>query len=210
MSSKVSPERWGVGKNTDEKAFETGKLDDGTPYELIFGEFPHSRSDKNIYARFSGPMGADNERIVGFDGHRIHVRLELRTMNYLKTSGLSGDEVRKGGEWRVWLNEHEVYSGFTRDPFEALLQIRQKLDLLMDLPVDLWKGETPVGRKVYYRQTPAIITNWFPDQGCVILEVDGEDYFPSAPWDTLDEMEREKTIKDDILTPHIWWWRKDE
>lgn len=200
-------QEWGVGKNADAASFETGKLDDGTPYELIFGEFPHSRSDKEIYARFEKRMGADGEKVVGFDGHRIQVRLELRTMNYLKTSGLSGDEVRKGGEWRIWLNDHEVYSAFTRDPFEALITIRRKLQELMDLPVDLWKGETPVGRKVFYRQTPAIITSWISDQGCVILEADGVTVFPPSPWDTEDGPE--KYIKDDILSPHIWWWRDE-
>lgn len=168
-------ERWGPGNKDKDPSFETGHLDDGTPYELIFGEHPHSRSDNNIYARFKEPMGSERESIVGFDGHRILVRIELRTMNYLKTSYLS-------------------------------LRIRQKLYQLMDLPVALWKGETPEGRKVYWRQTPAIITRWLPDQGCVILEADGVDYFPPSPWD--EAQEAEKTIKDDILTPSIWWWRK--
>lgn len=198
-------EEWGVGNKTDDTPFESGHLDDGTPYELIFGEHPHSRSDNNIYARFAKPMGSEREKIVGFNGHRIHVRIELRTMNYLKTSHFSGDEVRKGGEWRIWLNDYEVYNQFTRDPFEALLIIRQKLRQLIDLPVALWKGETPEGRKVYYRQTAAIITRWLPDQGCVILEPDGIDYFPSTPWN--EDQERDQIIKDDILTPNIWWWR---
>lgn len=201
-------DEWGVGAKANDPSFETGHLDDGTPYELIFGEHPHSRSDNTIYARFKEPMGSERESIVGFDGHRILVRIELRTMNYLKTSFLSGDEVRKGGEWRVWLNDHEVYSGFLRDPFEALLTIRQKLHQLLDLPVALWNGETPEGRKVYYRQTPAIITRWLPDQGCVMLEVDGVDYFPPVPWH--EDQEKDRTIKDDILTPNIWWWREDK
>lgn len=198
-------DQWGPGNKIDEPAFETGKLDDGTEYELFFGEHPHSRSDSNIYARFQKPMGSENERIVGFAGHRIQVQIELRTMNYLKTSYLSGDEVRKGGEWRIWLNEYEVYSSFTRDPFESLLTIRQKLHELMDLPVALYNGDSPEGRKVFFRQTPAIITKWLPDQGCVILEPDGPTHFPPAPWNENSESER--MIKDDILSPHIWWWR---
>lgn len=202
-------EPWGPGKKAEKaEGFELGHLDDGTPYELIFGEHPHSRRDNSIYARFADKMGADNERVVGFAGHRILVDIELRTMNYLKTSGMSGDEVRKGGEWRIRLNGQEVYSDFTRDPLEALLTIRRKLSLLLDLPVQLWK-ESPVGRRIYYRDIPAVITDWIPDQGCVIIEPVGVEVFPKPPWRS-GEQELERHVKDDILTPHIWWFRDEE
>jgi hypothetical protein len=204
----VSDSEWGPGSKADSPGFELGHLDDGTPYELIFGEHPHSRSDNNIYARFAHRMGAEAERVVGFAGHRILVRIELRTMNYLKTSWMSGDEVRKGGEYRIWLGGYEVYSGAFRDPFETLLTIRRKLHELMDLPVKLWNGESPEGRKVFWRDEPAVITMWLPDQGCVVMEADGPEPFTPPPW--REDGEAERTVKDDILSPHIWWWRKDD
>lgn len=198
-------EDWGIGSKANAPGFALGHLEDGTPYELVMGEHPHSRSDNNIYARFANEVGSEGERVVGFNGHRILVRVQLETCNYLKTSWMSGDEVRKGGLWRVWLNGYEVYSGFTGDAFEALLTIRQKLHALMGLPVRLWKGESPEGRAVYYRDMPARITTWLPDQGCVVLVPDGEMAFAPPAWS--DDREAQQSIKDDILSPHIWWWR---
>lgn len=203
-------ERWGVGNKKDNKAFETGKLGDGTSYELIFGEHPHSRQDSNIYARF------EDGEIIGFDGHRILMQIEFETYNYLKTSYLSGNEIRKGGECKIYLNGKICYTFGFRDIFEALLMARSKLHDLTSLPVQLWQDnyDNLIGRKVYYKNKPGVITHFFGDQGAVIIQFEDGHKRPLEPYEAEDLKKGESVepleddVKDDILSPHIWWHRK--
>src|SRR6266550_5734358 len=95
--ASVMTDKWGVGNKKDEKAFAKTFVG-SREVELFFGEFPHSRSDNNIYARW--PDG----RIDEFDGHRVLVSVELSMKNYLKESELSGDEIRKGGSCLIKFN----------------------------------------------------------------------------------------------------------
>src|SRR5262245_36631578 len=98
----MSGDQWGFGNPEKQEAFDHSMMDDGTPFDLVFGEFPHSRSDNDVYARFADGSVED------FDGHRVLVRVSLRSMNYLKCSGLSGNEVRKGGWCMIEFNGRKV------------------------------------------------------------------------------------------------------
>jgi hypothetical protein len=65
-----------------------------------------------------------------------------------------------------------------------------------------------VGRKVFYREVPAIITALVVDQGCVMISTeDGKPFPPPVYRDAGDDDEAENTIKDEVLSPHIWWHR---
>jgi len=50
-------EQWGVGAKASAKAFMQTKVGKET-VELIHGEHPHSRSDNNIYARWTLLVGS--------------------------------------------------------------------------------------------------------------------------------------------------------
>ena len=70
--------------------------------------------------------------------------------------------------------------------------------------------EKMIGRKVWWRSEPAIITSWIGNgQACVILEPDGIDNFTKPAEfvddDCMDDGERD--IKTDIFDEHIWWFR---
>lgn len=206
-------EEWGVGKETDAKAFdvvEVGK----EQVELIFGEHPHSRRDNTVYARW------ENGTIEGFNGHRLIHEIKFKDHNYLKTSGLSGNEVRKGGNCEIYINNFLVETFFYRDVQWALLYAHSLIDKIHEHPIRLWdkkERDELVGRKVYWDNFPAKITSFIEDQACVILEPDnedGENLFPLSPYEKEDlkegqlvDDESKYTIKDSIYSPHIWWWR---
>lgn len=200
-------EQWGVGDKADSKAFDAIRLH-GQTLDLIHGEHPHSRSDSSIYARW--PSG----RIDSFNGHRVRARVEVEEENYLKESELSGDDIRKGGSCKIYLNDFPVYEFFHRDAQWALLRAHHILGELYDLPVRLWdeaERQALIGRKVYYQRHPAVVRYYFPDQGCVTLDPVGEG-FPPAPYAIEDGYEGsdDGSVKVDVLDKGIWWWRKKE
>jgi hypothetical protein len=204
-------DNWGVGNCADSKAFGTTMVGD-QEVELIHGEHPHSRSDSSIYARFPGG------RIEGFDGHRLLHEIEFKDHNYLKQSGLSGDEVRKGGTCTIKINGLVCASFFYRDVSHALLRAHHVLDTVHDHPIHIWdpeEREKLVGRKIYYRERPAVVERLIGDQGCVIIRPEYETTFPLSPYEIEDSKNGEfykdddgGRVKVELHSPHIWWWRK--
>ena len=197
-------DQWGVGNRRDEMAFDTTWLGD-EPIELLWGEHPHARQDNNVYARTKS--GA----IYDFSGHRCLIDIEIRSRNYLKTSGLSGDEIRKSVRGVILSDGEAVYEVGGRDVEYVLLQVHHILGVLKEHSSDFLNKaarESMVGRQVYYDRTPAVIERVIADQGCVILKTDNGSPFPGPIWaDDDDDPEFEASIKTDVLDPKIWWFR---
>jgi len=199
-------DQWGVGNAKAAKAFASAQVGKET-VDLIFGEHPHSRSDNNIYARW--PDG----RIEGFDGHQIRVDLTFTSENYLKTAGLSGNEVRKAGNCTILFNDKPVYSFFYRDINYALTKANHLVTTLLEFSVRLWDVETDlIGRKIYYHRQPATVVAFWPDQGAVLIQFEDGYTMPRSPYDIEDGYDSdwvgESRVKDDLLSAHIWWYRK--
>ena len=194
-------ERWGPGDREAWKYLDQeGQFQDGTPFRLFFGEHPHSRSDKTLYA----DLGDDAEP-VAFDGHRVRTKIVIEEANYLKVSGVSGSEIRKQCWADIVMNDRLVYRyQGPRNATDVLLKAREVLLELFELPVQLWQPDFDglVGRKIFYRNHPAVVDDYWPDQGCVYVRSE-EGLFPAAPWDP----EPIGAVKDEILSPHIWWFR---
>lgn len=174
--------------------------------DLILGSNRHSVSENNMYMKISN----DREPIP-FNGSKILLDLKFTTHNYLKESYLSGDEIRKGGNCEIFANFVKIYEFFYRDVKQALISAQHIITKLEDLPIDYIDEEARtamVGRKIFYHNQPAIIKRVLVDQGCIIVQ--REDGIPfSFPYMEEDNDEDEITVKDDILSPHIWWFRGD-
>lgn len=130
-------DEWGVGNKTKEKAFDTAQVGKQA-VDLIFGEHPHSRRDNTTYARF--PSGD----IEGFDGHRICTKIEIEESNYLKTSGLSGNQVRKTCTVKVFFNGEQVFEDWHRTYDRAYELAKKYIEWSTDLlgsgcPIRTWK-----------------------------------------------------------------------
>lgn len=195
--------QWGVGKEKDAKAFATVKVRE-SEMDLIFGEHPHSRSDSRIYAR-------DEHGIIeGFDGYRIRTKVEIEEFNYMKESELSGNEIRKGGSCKIYFDDICCWEFFHRNAQEACLEARQIIRELSEHPSE-WSIKSSraalVGRKVYYRDQPAIIESLITSQGCVILIPEGIAEFRPPLWDK--ERDDVDSVKCDVLDKSIWWFREN-
>lgn len=66
-----------------------------------------------------------------------------------------------------------------------------------------------LGRKVWWRSEPGIITSFIKDQACVIIEPDGIEKFSTpAEFKNDDIIHDEDDIKADVFDSHIWWFRE--
>ena len=208
----MSEEKWGFGNPENARPFGVailGSADKGCEVELLFGESPHTRSDNQIYAKFS------DGHVEEFDGHRILIDVSIKCNNYMKESHYSGDQIRKGGSCVISADGIAVFEFFFRDPQWALLRAHRLIEELGEHSSH-WLSKSArnelVGRKVYYDRTPAIVKRLVEDQGCVILEPDGVDRFPSPVWRDADDDwgdDYEFSLKVEVLDPKIWWHRKD-
>lgn len=67
-----------------------------------------------------------------------------------------------------------------------------------------------IGRKVWWRSEPAVVSNYISKQACVTLEPDGIKQF-TTPAEFADEgcnYYCDGDVKADILDKHIWWFRE--
>jgi len=194
--------QWGAGnKEKTGEVFQKTKVGD-TDIGLFFGEHPHARSDSNIYARL--PDGS----VQGFSGHRLLWRVEIKEYNYFKESQYSGAEIRPGCTIMIFVNDDQIYETFHRNIESSLLEAHNLIRQLKDCCVDFWTKEDRqklIGRKVFWRSTPAIVRSVITDQGCVILVPDGISEFPSPPWREDDD--ENDSVKAEILDNNIWWFR---
>lgn len=145
---------------------------------------------------------------IEFDGHQVLWGFEYFPTTYMKESELSGDEYRKGGEIRYFKDRKLCYTEFCRNPDTAALKIGSKLLKLMEFDWNCYEE----GSKIYWRDTPAIVTRLIPDQGALIVTVDGAERFPDREDADEDWMKLEdpKEVKIDIFDPHVWWYRFDK
>lgn len=200
-------EQWGVGDQADAKAFDT--IAEG---ELIFGQFPHSRQDNNIYLR--RPDG----RIVPFDGHRRLIDVELKSSNYLKDSEWSGDEIRKSVTASIIVDGVKLVEVFGREVVDTLRRVERAIEKYSEHESNWFSKkarEQMVGRKIYYYNQPATIIRLIEDQNAIIIET-GPDFIAPVRGDDEDDFDSWEDwrvnghyeVKEDVLSPHIWWWRK--
>lgn len=197
---------WGVGKETNAKAFDTVKIH-GDDYELIFGEYPHSRRDENIYARSK----ENPESIYGFDGHRIPFKIVIEESNYIKHSGLSGNEVRKACSGKLFLNDKQIFECGGRNYGRAYKNIERFID---DMEENWsWypnKTEEWLGKLIKYEGQIFKIKNFIISQACMMLETpDGKPRKPFASEaEEVEEGDFDGTdsLKVEITDKNIWWY----
>lgn len=152
-----------------------------------------------------------------FEGRHVQIDIALHTENQRDVNDWKGrDEIRAGGTWTLALARQQVWEGFLHsNPLDQLLEIRRIAQQLIDHAAIDWRSGIPVGvqllgRRVYYRDTPAVVASVVTlDQGCIILKPVGADEFPPPAWalDKGDDDGDRDEAKVDLLYPHVWWWR---
>jgi len=156
---------------------------------------------------------------VNFDGHFIEWKLEYIPETYLKESNLSGNEYRKGGQAKIFLNGDCVYNEFCRTENMAITLLSKGLHELKchfeTSPEDIatWKEEI-VGRKIYHAGVPSIIERYCGDGEIIVKTEDGKPYeiyghkkeeYIEDPKNYDDEWKDKDRIR--ITDSRIYWWR---
>lgn len=202
--------RWGVGRDAGSKAFDTIKLGD-SEFDLIFGEYPHSRQDNNTYARNKKYP----EDITEFNGHRLPFKIEINEYNYLKDSSLSGSEIRKGCAGKLFLDSQQIFECGGRTYEGAFRAIEHFIGEMEEMWSWFPKNiDKEIGRLVKYEGQMFKINSFIVSQACMILETaDGK---PRKPFASESEefeegdFEQETSIKVEITSDHIWWYPTDK
>jgi len=198
----MSDENWGIGDAVNKKPFGEARLGD-EDVELIFGQYPHSRQDNNIYAKTKGGS------IYGFSGHRLCFKILIEENNYLKTSSLSGDEIRKSCTGKLSVNGVQVFEAWHRG-YERCYQKIQEFILNME---EHWgwyplQTEKEIGRVIGYREQLFKIKSFIIPQGCMILETLDGNPRKKFLWEDNDDYEGESTVKVEITADGITWFPK--
>jgi len=170
--------------------------------EVIIGDGQWEKKEKVEWRNGKAFIGETE-----FDGHYILWGFEYFPTTYLKSSELSGDEYRKGGEIRYFKDRKQCYSEFCREPEKAVLHIGATLLKLQDFDWNCYFE----GAKIYWRDTPGIVKRLIPEQGALIISVDGAVRFPDPPHavESWEKLEDPTEVKIDIFDPHVWWYRRD-
>lgn len=153
---------------------------------------------------------------IPFDGHFLEWKFEWEPKTYLKESELSGDEYRKGGEVRIFLNDDCVFRGFCRTEDMAVVLISKHLHELkcffelMGVNIEGWQKEL-AGRKVYHAGVPSIIERYSGDGNIMLRTEDGK------PFQIYGHLKEEGKDADDewkdrdrvhITDSRVYWFRK--
>lgn len=187
-----------------------------TPYQVIrVPGFAHCIGGHldwgNGNENWAYPLGEEitHENLLEFDGEPGATwGLEYTPTNYCKTKW-GESEIRRGRKLTITRNGEPFYDGFITF-HQAIAYVKD--GLLDEHPLGLNERDFDkkcIGRKVWWRSEPAIITRYVKGQACVILKPDGIDHF-TVPAEFADEYyEEDEDVKINIFDRHIWWFRED-
>lgn len=152
---------------------------------------------------------------IRFDGHFLEWKFEYVPKTYLKQSDLSGDEYRKGGTIKIFLNGDCVFDDFCRTEDMAMKLINKHLHELkchfelLGVNINNWKEEI-VGKKVYHAGVPSIVASYVGDGEIILRTEDGKPYEIYGHQKEYPEDEDEWYDKDrvHITDTRIYWHRK--
>lgn len=150
---------------------------------------------------------------IDFDGHFLEWKLEYSPKTYLKESELSGDQWRKGGSIKIYLNDDCVLNEFCREPERALMLLAKGLHglqchfELFGVDIHKWKEEL-VGKKVHHGGFPSTVVRYVGDGEIIVKRDDGKDYRPDLYPSLVDDEDSEWGDEDrvHITDKRINWY----
>lgn len=147
------------------------------------------------------------ENLVQFDGEPVCWGINYTPYNYARCRHGEFEATTIGNVFITRNGEKfcDVRGGIER----ATCMIND----FFDHPVNLNEidfDKKVIGRKVWWRSEPAIVTSYITGQACVILEPDGITHFTTPAEFANEEGNHycDGDVKADILDKHIWWFRE--
>ena len=206
-----------IDKNTDINSLKMRKFPwdvelNGKPYQVVsIDGYVHTiggKYGKNnlwMYPRNEKPT---YENLVEFQCENGGVcwGLKYEPHNYLRSKWDECECYTSGGVM-ITRNGKDFY--FCRAGIDLA---RHLIDKINEHPLNFndygWR-EKAIGRKVWWRSEPAVITYFCDGQACVILEPDGIEKFtvPAEFAEDTEDFYEDGKVKTSIFDEHIWWFR---
>ena len=212
-----------ISKETDISKLKMRNMN----WDVVIGNRPYyvTRIDGYVHT-IGGKWGENNlwayprdeqptyENLVEYgSANPVNWGIKFEPHHYMKTKWGETD-ISYSGSVTITRNGEDFYTlgggiNYGIDKARVLISELQEHALDFDL-IDYDKKM--IGRKVWYRSQPAIITRWIKGQACVILEPDGIDSFKTPAEFENDDMfgddENKKSIKTEVFNKSIYWFRE--
>lgn len=182
----------------------------GVPYQVVRIEgYIHSIGGKRrindlwAYPRNEEPT---YENLVEYSGDGVCWGYKYQPYNYIRCKWGESEIFTSGGVM-ITRNDEDFY--FCREGINKALYLIRNLD---EHPLDLNfidYDKKMIGKKVWWRSEPGVITSWIKGQACVIIKPDGIEKFttPAEYADEGDDYYEDGYVKADIFDNHINWFR---
>lgn len=138
--------------------------------------------------------------------------INIQQKNYFRK-----DEVRVGCGADITCGGRKIYHITCSFEYIAAKAMDTLLKLQEDCPIPFGEIDFEkwvIRRKIFWRDQPAVITSYNVEDGTVFIKPIGRDTFKllnrdKQRKDGIKEYTRFTSIKDDILTDSIWWFRDE-
>jgi len=124
-----------------------------------------------------------------------------------------GWRISKAGFVYIKCDLRMVYRFSCMDLDYAFSRSQYLIHQLLEHPFNFSDPDKEIGRKIYYRNQPGIISKFSFGEVYIDYDGNGTGFDMTHPWDgesdwPVSEWNGLKSIRDDVLTPNIWWFRK--
>ena len=188
----------------------------GRPYYVVdLPNFVHTIGGKwgaNSYWAYPRDEEPSYENLVEFESdYAVEWGLTYNPHHYIRNK-YGESMVMNTSRVLIYRNGRIFYDGCY-----SIDHARHIISNCQDHPLELNSidyDKKMIGRKVWWRSEPGIITRWVDGQACVIIEPDKDliDKFttPAEFADEGDDFYEDNEVKTSIFDKHIWWFRDDD
>ncbi len=156
----------------------------------------------------------DNWEKTSFSWHFTPFEISIKESNYMKSSYLSWDDVRKQCEGTLKMNWVQVFECWNRTYDRVYKEIQQFIDKLELIDMDEFINDKWKGKIIGYKEQLFVIDYNIVDQGCIIIKP--KDWirkpFLWELWD-MEEYPEKFELKESIklcITSDIDWFINEE
>lgn len=211
-----------IKKETNFEELKMRKMD----WDVVIGNRPYQVVRIEGYVHTIGGKWGDNnlwayprneeptyDNLIEFGSDSpVMWGIKFEPHHYMKTKW-GETEIRNSGSVTITRNGEDFYTLMGSGRYYGIDKARVLITRIEEHPLDfnmIDYDKKMIGRKVWWRSQPAIITDWIKGQACVILEPDGIERFKKPAEYENDDMfadEDDKDIKTTIFDEHIYWFR---
>jgi hypothetical protein len=164
---------------------------------------------ENCYWACAADEMPTKNNLVEFSGAPCRWGFEIQENNFLKTKW-GETEMRVSHKCTIYRNGEEFYDFFGSTEYCAAKAVTFLVHL-QEHPIAFnmrnFRDEI-LGRKIYWKEQPAIIERYIEGQACVIIRPENPNGFNKPCWmGKNDYMEDSFEVKEDIFSKSIWWFR---